>query len=53
MAKAAKFPASTIPVNSGAKSEEFATSVFSKSDYPKTVKENIKVILSLLMNFIC
>lgn len=51
MARASKLPESKITVNSGVRSEEFVTKVFAKSDYPKTVKENIKVILNLFINF--
>jgi hypothetical protein len=51
LAKASHLPESKIIVNNVAKPEEFATKVFSKSEYPKTVKENIKVFFNLFINF--
>ena len=38
-------------INSDGKADEFATKVFAKSDSPKTVKETIKLVINLLINF--
>ena len=42
MAKESKMEKLKMTTGSGAKTEEFATKIFTKSDYPKTVKANIK-----------
>jgi hypothetical protein len=51
MTKTSKLPAANVPVTDVAGRKKSATKVFSKSEYPKTVKENIKLFLNLFINF--
>ncbi|MEI9909099.1 MAG: hypothetical protein WDO71_05180 [Bacteroidota bacterium] len=53
MAKASHLPKEKVIVGSGTKTDDFAAKVFAKSDYPKTLKENIKLFLNLFINFFC
>ena len=53
MAKVSPLPKVKIIDNDGAITKEFPTKVFAKSDYPKTIKENIRLFLNLIINFFC
>jgi len=53
MAKASHLPKAKIIDNSGAKTDEFTTKIFAKSEYPRTIKENIRLFLNLVINFFC
>ncbi len=52
MAKESKLAKSKVITHTGAKTEEFATKIFAKSDYPKTVKDNIKLVINFFINFL-
>ena len=52
MAKESKLAKSKITTDTGTKAEEFATKIFTKSDYPKTVKDNIKLVINFFINFL-
>jgi hypothetical protein len=49
MLKKSKLPA---PLKSSA-TAKFSIKVFSKSAHPKALKENVKLVLHLLINFFC
>ena len=51
MANASDHPESKQIVNSVAKSDEFAIKILAKSDSPKTLKENIQLLVNLFINF--
>ncbi len=51
MTNASKLPAPKPTVNTSAASDEFETKVFAKSDSPKSVKDTIKLVLNLFINF--
>lgn len=51
MAKAIKLQVPKPTVNTNAAADEFETKVFAKSDSPKTVKDTIKLVLNLFINF--
>lgn len=53
MAKSTRLPKAKIIDSTGAKTDEFTTKVFAKSEYPKTIKQNIRVFLNLVINFFC
>ncbi len=53
MAKTSKLPAPKVNISSDAKADDFATKVFAKSGSPKTIKETIKLVLNLFINFPC
>ena len=53
MAKASHLPKESVNVSSGTKTGDFSAKVFTKSDYPKTLKENIRLFLNLFINFFC
>ncbi len=41
-----------VNINNSTKTDEFATKIFTKSGYPKTVGDNIKLVLNFLFNFL-
>lgn len=51
MSKASKQPTQKVKINESAKTDEFKAKVFVKSDWPKTPKENIRLIVSTFLNF--
>ncbi len=52
MATESKVAKSKITIGSGATTEECATKIFTKSGYPKTVRDNFKLVLNFLFNFL-
>ena len=52
MANESKLAKSKISTDTSAKTEESTTKIFTKSDYPKTVKDNIKLVINFFINFL-
>lgn len=46
-----KPPAPKVEANKSAKTGEFETKVLTKSDWPKTPKETIKLAINLFLSF--
>ncbi len=44
-------PAPKIEIKKSAKAGEFETKVLTKSGWPKTAKETIKMVINLFLNF--
>jgi hypothetical protein len=53
MKKASHPSKAEVVANSDATTGSTATTVFAKSGYPKTMKENFKLFLNLFFNFFC
>lgn len=51
MSKATKPRIAKTEINKNVKTGEFETKVFSKSDSPKTLRENLKLALNVFLNF--
>jgi hypothetical protein len=52
MSKTTKPPAQQVGDSESAGTGEFETKLFAKSDYPKTVKETIKLLLNIFVNLL-
>ena len=51
MPEVSRPPQPDITPDGTADIEEYKTKVFTKSGYPRTFKQNIRVILNLVLNF--
>lgn len=51
MSKASKQPTQKVEINESAKTDEGKAKVFVKSDWPKTPKETIKLVVNTFLNF--
>ena len=51
MSKPSKPPALKMEIKKNAKTGEFETKFLTKSDWPKTPKETIKLIINLFLSF--
>ena len=52
MTKASKVTDPNIAGEKSVKTDEFAIKAFAKSGYPKTVKDNIKLVINFFINFL-
>ena len=50
MSKQSKATEPKFETKKSAKTGEFETKILSKSDWPRTAKENIKVVLNIVLN---
>jgi len=51
MSKETKALESAVTSQSSVDKDEFKTRIFKKSEWPKTAKETIKLVLNLFLNF--
>ena len=52
MSNESKQPTQKAGIDKSSKPGEFKTKVFTKSDWPKTSKETIKLVMNVVFNFI-
>lgn len=51
MSKSSNTPEPKVEIKKSTKTEKFKAEFLTKSDWPKTPKENIKVVINLFLNF--